>query len=396
MHNDGEGTNTLGSKKNTIIINGRLYDSTTGRPVHDDPGVQVISPTKTSKTKTPVTPVVKRQSETPVRTPSHTTKTHKIPVKTASRTSGQQATTIHVRTERPKTLIRSAVKKPVLTSTSRAVAGLVDQPKHHVIHGHAGHSSHGEASRTQIIRSKHISKFNHHKAVVHKTADIPVQSAPASRSASQKHYDISDTPPSLDYFAPHTTKTNHKPGGAHARHTNPAPNIFEEALKSANSHKVTHNPHKKHKRLGRLGLIGLSVLILGVFFTYQNAPRIALRRAQSTIGFAASVPGYSPSGFGMSGPVQYQKGMVVINFRSNSDDRQYAVTQTTTNLDNTALASQYLQSQNKQYEATDVNGQPVYIYDNSRATWISHGVWYTIDGNAGLSRDQLTSIVASI
>ena len=369
----------LGVKKNTITINGKTYDSTTGRPINDLSTSQVISP---SHTTIPVTR--KHALAEPI------SKAHKITVKDPSveRSSGRQATTIHVRRERPKTLIRSTVRKPVIEQAPRpakAVAGLVNQPKHTVFHGHDRSQ---EVPHSQVIRSKHISKFNHHGTVVVKTASLPVQVAPqAQKHRSTDRYDIHDTPPTLDHFAPK----------AHARSGHASqPNIFEEALKSANSHKSTHKTHKKHQRLGRLGLAGLSVLILGVFFAYQNAPRIALRNAQSTIGFSASVPSYSPAGFSREGAVQYQKGMVVINFRSNSDDRQYAITQTATGKSNTSLGEDYLATQNKQYETTSIKGQPVYIYDDSRATWISHGVWYTIDGNADLTRDQLTNIVASI
>ncbi len=362
----------MGVKKNTITINGRVYDASTGRPITDSQ-IKTVAKTADSTNISPVKP----QPVKPM---------HKIKVHVASdRTPASQAHAIHVRTERPKTLIRSAVKKPVASKPNISIAAPISQPSHTIVRG--THQKR-EQRASQTIRSKHISKFEHYSAgVVRKTADIPVKQAPGNTKHAKPQaarYSIQDTPPSLQFQKSPTKQTAGR-------------NIFEDALQTATSHKTVHRAKKRtYGRLGRLGAAGLTVLILGIFFTYQNAPRIALRNAQSSIGFNAKLPGYNPSGFGLSGPVQYQKGMVVINFRSNSDDRQYTVTQASTTLDNTAMVQQYLASQNKSYETTLVKGQPIYIYENSRATWVSHGVWYTIDGNAGLTKDQLTNIVASI
>lgn len=314
---------------------------------------------------------------------------HKIPVRTVSATkreSGTKAAAIHSRTERAKTLSRTVVKKPASTKRPKAVTGVASQPTRIVVHDKGQQSP---KAQPKIIRSNRITKFSHPSvSVVHK-ANVPIAPAPkqvAARATVRKAYDIADTPP-VSHRRSTSTVT--------AQRTAKSENIFETALQSATSHKTTHTVVAK-RRLGRLSIAGLSVLILAVFFTYQNAPRIALHRAQSTIGFEASIPGYHPAGFSRVGPVQYQKGMVVINFQSNSDDRQYTITQAATALDNSKLADTYLKSNGKQFETTSVAGKTIYIYENSRATWINQGVWYTIDGNAHLGKDQLTNIIASI
>ena len=359
------------AKKNTITLNGRVYDSKTGKPADDAVTIKVVTPQKSALKENIAKSTV-----------------HKIPVRTsADRKPGTKAATIHSRTERATTLSRATVKKPTPVKHPKAVAGVASQPTRIVVHSKGSQSPKAEPT---IIRSSRIAKFNHAPvSVVHK-ANVPLVPAPkqqTARSTVRKAYDIADTPPAAHHKSP---------GKAVAHHTPKSTNIFETALQSATSHKTTHIATAKRRRLGKLSIAGMSVLILGLFFTYQNAPRIALYRAQSTIGFEASVPGYQPAGFRRIGPVQYQKGIVVINFQSNSDDRQYTVTQTATALDNSNLANTYLKSSGKQFETTSINGNTIYIYENSRATWINQGVWYTIDGNAHLGKDQLTNIIASI
>lgn len=356
-------------KKDTITINGRIYDSKTGDLIETPKKVEV----KTSQASSPVIAVEKA-----------TTVGKK---KSATRSSVVKANAIHTRTERAKTLSRAAVKKPAAPKKAKSATGPVSQPTRIIVHTKGKQTP---QSTPTIIRSSRISKFNHAPiSVVHK-ANVPIVPAPRQKTtprAQHRRYDIADTPPATHH------QTVKKPAHHKAANTE---NIFETALKTATSHKTTHKATAKQRRVSRLGLAGLSLLILGIFFTYQNAPRIALYRAQSTIGFEASIPGYNPSGFRRVGPVQYQKGMVVLNFQSNSDDRQYTVTQTATALNNSELADGYLTATGKQFETTSIDNKTIYIYDNSRATWINQGVWYTIDGNAHLGKDQLTNIIASI
>ena len=319
--------------------------------------------------------------------PPEQPKARKIPVRiSGSPRATVKATAVHVRTERPKTLVRSAVQKSApAKSWKQAVAPVLSGAKPTVLRGH---NDQRDQRATHIIKSHHITKFASPSGVTHRTEHIPVRQAPAQKSkqhtTTHSIYNIHDVPP-----APSVTHTS-RPQTKHA------PNIFEEALRTAESHKKTHPSRKSRRSRKQIGALVASFLILALFFTYQNAPRIALRNAQSQIGFHASVPRYTPAGFGRASAIQYQKGLVVLNFRSASDDRQYAITQASTSLDNESLVEKYFKPQNKQYQATTVKGQPVYIYDDSRATWISHGVWYTIDGNARLNKDQLTNIIASI
>lgn len=359
-------------KTNTITINGRTYDTTTGSAIDI-----IINPSQHSSPKKP----------TPVRVIVKPTK-HKakqITVHDSShRNPAQTATKIHVRAERPKTLMRTSVKKPSAPKPLVHASGLVSQPRHKIVHGS---STKREQRSTQIMQSKHISKFKHpHKGVTKKTAAIAVKEVPSGQTAGIKAlYDIADTPPSL--HTPTLAKQIHVPQS-----------IFESALATATTHQA--KPYKQQrspkKRAIRLGASALTVLLLVSFFAYQNVPRMTLRAAASTIGFNASVPGYSPAGFGLNGPIRYQPGQVILSFRSHSDDRSYTLTQAKLDLNPDTWANDYLSTTNQTYQIRNIDDKKVYIYNQSNATWTHNGIWFNVQGDAGLSTDQLLHIASSI
>lgn len=360
--------------KNTITFNGRLYDAATGKVIHAATPTKPVTRKITVSEPRVIAPATSKPSE-PVATP--------ITVKKdVTRSAGQRATTIHVKTERPKTLMRKSVKKPVSTSTKHPATGLVAQPEPVIIHGSI---TDRQERAAHTLQNKHISKFVRQSApVVHKTAEIPVKSAPiASRPKKQTSYNIKDTPPTLNHFISPVH---------HAKR-----NVFEEALASATTHQAPRQPRKKaHSHRQHLAAGLTSIVLLASFFTYLNIPRLALSRASSQIGFGAHIPGYRPAGFTQNSRIQYQKGLVIINFHSNSDDRTYTITQTTSGNQSSDLGRTYLEKQGKPYEQTAIKGQQVYLYGGANATWIKDGVWYTIEGGTGLNKDQLTKIVASI
>jgi len=185
--------------------------------------------------------------------------------------------------------------------------------------------------------------------------------------------------------------------------------MLERGLAVANSHELPTLPsqHKsKRKKLAhKLGIspramaISSTVLagvLLGGFFAIQNVPNLSMRVASARAGFNASMPGYSPSGFSFKGPIKYSPGQVTISFDSNTDDREYSVTQRATNWNSEALLSNYVVSTNKQYQTYLDRGRTLYIYDESNATWIDNGVWYQVEGNSDMTTDQLVRIASSI
>lgn len=141
---------------------------------------------------------------------------------------------------------------------------------------------------------------------------------------------------------------------------------------------------------------GLAALLLTGFFVYQNIPNLSMRVASTRAGFSAQLPGYKPAGFSQEKLVSYAPGKVTVSFRSNSDERQFQLTQQSSNWNSQALADNYLAKADKQYQTFQASGKTIYIYDNSSATWVNGGVWYQIEGQSDLSSDQLLKIANSI
>lgn len=180
-------------------------------------------------------------------------------------------------------------------------------------------------------------------------------------------------------------------------------NPLAAALSKAESH-VQPKPKgpKRHVRLaGRLkvspgvvsgGAFVLAILLIGGFFTYQNIPNLSMRLAASRSGVRGTLPSYQPAGFGMKGGIAYQSGQIVLGFKSNSDGRNFEITQKNSTWNSEALRDNYLLASGRKYQVILDKGKTIYLYDGSNATWIDGGIWYRVEGNAQLNSAQLLSI----
>lgn len=192
-----------------------------------------------------------------------------------------------------------------------------------------------------------------------------------------------------------------------AHHISPAQKHFENALKHAHAHEA--KPTKKHKRgakaAKKLGISRkvmnvsaamLAVVLLAGFFAYQNLSAISMQVAASRAGIDARLPGYKPAGFALSGPIEYGPGFVSVDFASNADDRTIELTQKVSNWNSEALAENFLAANDKSYQTHNDRGRTIYVYDNTNATWVSGGIWYTIESNSVLNNDQLLRVASSL
>jgi hypothetical protein len=384
MHKHNCRIKNMRAKTNTITINGRAYDASTGLPV--------TSHTKTATKPIGHQPMVIRPTveATPAKSPTvraaskSVPAAHKISVvdrsdQTATKGRGHHIT-VRVAGRQPQrshTLMRKTVKKPSVRRVTHGVSGLAAQPPKTVFR------KGGVAVRQERALSYHkselVHKFAPRPAVNKVTAHIPVTPAPAHKTTAS--YDISNVPPTPVVQSDKPLREVHR-------------DLFENAMHTATSHTAKMHPvPKHHRKAARLALGAASLVLLVAFFAYQNAPNIALKRASSTIGFTASTPGYRPSGF-RSGPVQYEPGKVTISFHSNSDSRAYTVTQATTYFDNQSLQKDFLKGQT--YETVQNNGQASFLYGNANLTWVRNGIWYNIQGDSQLSRDQLFRVASSL
>lgn len=364
--------------KNVIELNGKLYDSVSGKIIgsagHDPSKPVVIKPKSNG---TAVDGFVKKPAAKKISVSSTSHKPVHKPNK--SRASGRDVVA-HNR-QQTKTLIRKGLKKP---ATHEATHSEVKAEK-------TTHHSSRWARAKSTPQSPKISRFGHNTAgttaFTKKTAHIHVKPSPR-----QAHGDTEQVIQQVEAPIPNHNQILKE-------------QLVAKAIKDARVEKTTHKKARKHRVANKLGIspkiihFGMgtfaAILLIG-FIGYQNATNMSMKVASSRAGFNASVPGYQPAGFGMSGPIEYGPGQVTLNFRSHSDNRNFHITQKTSNWNSEALLNNFVVSNNKSYQTYQEKGQTIYIYDGSNATWVHGGVWYQVEGDSSLSSDQLLKIASSI
>lgn len=135
------------------------------------------------------------------------------------------------------------------------------------------------------------------------------------------------------------------------------------------------------------------MLIVGVV-AYFNVPALSMRMASTRAGFQAKLPGYSPLGFSF-GNLSYGPGNVTVSYKSD-DSHKFDITQRTSDWDSQALLSNFVASANKAYQTYERAGRTIYFFGNNTATWVDNGVWYTVNGNNSLSKNQLLDLASSL
>jgi hypothetical protein len=107
------------------------------------------------------------------------------------------------------------------------------------------------------------------------------------------------------------------------------------------------------------------------------------------------LPSYNPGGFRLAGPISYSQGQITIGYKSNTDNREYQITQKKSNWDSESLLSNVV-TKNAGYQIARDHGLTIYLYGDGSATWVNSGVWYTIEGQSQLSSTQIQKIAASM
>jgi hypothetical protein len=277
------------------------------------------------------------------------------------------------KTERSRTLMRHAVKKPA-PPTKTASAPSVQ--RHSAPHLDIDPK---RVSRAQKIHKSHlVSRFGHAPGGLKpQTSVLAVQPEP---TLSEHH------PIPLE-------KT--KPGR------------FQEAIDKATSHTEPHHrPAGRRQRLARkmrvssrvvnITAASLAVLLLAGFITYQNVPNLSMRIAATRAGVQGDLPGYEPAGFGLSGPIHYKRGQITFSYKSSSDQRKFQISQRNSGWDSATLLENYVAVNRRPYQTYQDSGKTIYIYEGDNATWVDGGIWYRIEGNSSLNNDQLLRLAASM
>jgi hypothetical protein len=288
-------------------------------------------------------------------------------------TRGIQPSVPHHPAQKSQTLMRKAVRQPAKPQRPTAVSNthtpkVMPSPsvKPHAIHGGG------------VAKSPLISKFG-----------APAQTAaPTSHAAPTQK-----TSQNVVAHTPRAQATRHDPiaaGLAKATsHEQP------KAKKPRVHHRVAHKLHVS-PRVVSTAAFAFAFLVIGGFFAYQNIPGMTMRLAAARSGVQGHLPGYSPSGFNLNGGIAYRPGQITINYKSNSDNRNFKVSQENSTWDSQTLLDNYVVASRKDYQTVQDKGKTIYIYDSSDATWVDGGIWYRIEGDSSLNSDQLLRLAASL
>lgn len=157
-----------------------------------------------------------------------------------------------------------------------------------------------------------------------------------------------------------------------------------------------HTKQSLLRRSLRIASISLAAILIGAYFTYLNMPALSTRIAATQAGINAAYPTYQPSGYSLNGPVAYEKGSVVMNFSSNGSSEKFALTQTQSNWDSSAVLENYVKpNSNDKYTTDTVNGLTIYTY-NTTSVWVNGGILYTVTGDAHLAPGQVQKLATSL
>jgi hypothetical protein len=339
----------LADLKKTIELNGKLYDAATG---------QVI---ETARSISKPSPGAVMDGFVPSR-PSKTPQSH-----------------IQRKPEPSKTLMRPAVKKPELASKNNisVSAKLLAKPTQGRTH-RAKRISKSPLIRhfTHPAHTSNVSKVNRPLPVTHPTHDLSDKVAGLAQKAGTQ---IS-----------HSTQLVEKAIASSSSHLM----RFEKDLMEKKS--FWQRVGWKNKAANFSSLAAAFVLLVG-FFAWQNTAQIEMRVAATRAGVSAHLPGYSPAGFGVTGPIQTEPGKVTVSFKSHTDERQFKVTKEASNWNSDSLLNNYFISSNRPTPISyPSDGKTIYIYDDTNATWVNAGVWYNIEGDSNLTTDQLLRLASSL
>lgn len=280
-----------------------------------------------------------------------------------ARTPSVHAKGVHHNQQRSQTLNRQLVAK-TKPATKQPVrhGGSMDMKK-----------------RPATTRSPHISKFAPHPQAV-KPAAVKSDIAPVTHHAVAKAHAATAKPKPAVHKPAHEIKQT----------------AISEAMQKASNKPAKAHKTKPHRRILNVASASLAVLLLAGYFTYVNMPGLSVRIAAAQAGIDASYPEYRPVGYSLNGPVAYKEGQVTMQFASNSGPQTFALSQSKSSWDSSALLEKYVDPESDgRYATYSDAGLTVYTYGNN-AAWVNGGILYTIEGSASLSNEQVRRIATSM
>jgi len=159
---------------------------------------------------------------------------------------------------------------------------------------------------------------------------------------------------------------------------------------------IHRDPHRNRRPTGQQIASVIAILaIMSGYIWLQNAPKLAVQSAASRAGVSASLPGYMPSSYQLKS-TSTAPGLVTVSFESPSSDQPLTITQQHTTWDSSSLLDKFVAKQGNDYTTLSGEGLTVYLFGSNQASWVNHGIWYSITGTGRLGRDQIMKIVYSL
>ncbi|MBP9813119.1 hypothetical protein KBC51_01615 [Candidatus Saccharibacteria bacterium] len=398
--------------KNEIEINGRKYDAVTGKLLN---GPTVHSPThqnqKVVSNGRNLDGVRKSASQPTIGSHAHMSPVPKQAQSTVNKKviepSRQVVDGLRKKPQKSVTLARKVVKKPTTRQAlvhSKSIAPVTkSQSEQNMTPNPTQKSFFKKVPEARLARalsqktSSAISRFTPtspaSKAVV--SPELAVQPQPNHQiqtTTQPKQLSNSSKTVKHSVIKQHTAnqKNNvfdHKPVAQLNQHDSPDVRPF---------HKKVHHRVRNRRYLSGLVAACFAFLLLFSFLAYQKIPQVAVKVAAHNAGFDARVPSNIPSGYSFKSPVKKTDDSLAISYKSNTDERQFKIIQKESSWTSESLLSNFLIDGKKQYQAYYDKGMTVFVYDNSNATWVDKGVWFTLETNGALSSEQILSLASSI
>lgn len=362
--------------QNLLHLNGVTYDTQTGNVIRDN--------TKQAQQAKPLT----QQHSQPRVDGFVKPKLARNARRNNTNTPQQQS---YSAPQKSQTLARQAVQKPDANETIKQAAQKSLRPI----------SSQKLLDFTRIERASKIKKHPHVTKFQQQDYNSRTINEDAPRKSAKKS--AHSTQASTSQPHKHTTASRNQ-----KKNSSPTSQLEKQALESATSHTNTYESKTpKFKRLKsyislprlstktRYGLIAILVTFgLGAII-YSSAPVISYEIASTRSGMNANRPGFTPNGFMLDDKVDYDEDSITLRYSSVADDRSYTVHQEKTEWNSEALRNGFVDAQGL-YQSITNKGKTIYLYNQSSATWVDGGVWYTIDDMAGLNTDQVLRIANSL
>lgn len=282
------------------------------------------------------------------------------------------------KTEKAKTLVRKTVTLP--KANPKPTVGAQKR-----LSGDS--SQHPAVIPKKVVSAHHVPK----SPMVKRFSEVVSTKAPAF-AAHSTHHLAAITAPIRHISDPSSVATNHNPLAAGLFH---AKSHEEEAVKPEHRYKRIAKKLHVSPRVVSTSALVVAVLMLGGFFALQNLAGLNMRVAAARSGVKGSVPTYQPAGFTLNNKVSYHPGEIALKYHSNSDSRNFTVTQTTSNWNSASLLENFVATAHPNYQTVTPKGKTVYLYDNN-ATWVDSGIWYRVEGDSKLNSDQLQNIANSL